>query len=70
MIGDYEAIVAELIGRLDAGNHGAAVAIASVPDKIRGFGHVKAPSVAAAHAEWATLLAAWRTGKQAAMAAA
>jgi indolepyruvate ferredoxin oxidoreductase len=33
---------------LDAANHTAAVQLANVPDEIRGYGHVKEKSIAAA----------------------
>ncbi|MDP6707761.1 MAG: indolepyruvate ferredoxin oxidoreductase family protein [Alphaproteobacteria bacterium] len=61
LIADYEAIVEELLGKLDPGNRALAVAIAEVPATIRGFGHVKAANVVAARAEWERLMAAWRS---------
>lgn len=48
MIEDYIKLLDEIIGSLNAGNHAAAVALASVPDEIRGYGHVKEKSVATA----------------------
>jgi indolepyruvate ferredoxin oxidoreductase len=41
LIGEYEAAIAELLARLEPGNHGLAVRIASIPEEIRGYGHVK-----------------------------
>ncbi|HYS51579.1 MAG TPA: DUF6537 domain-containing protein, partial [Burkholderiales bacterium] len=41
LIGEYEATVAELLEHLDGENRKLAVEIASVPEHIRGFGHVK-----------------------------
>src|ERR1700730_16094436 len=38
LIADYEATVAELIAKLDSGNHAMAVQIALLPEQIRGFG--------------------------------
>ena len=38
----FEAIVKELLEGLDASNHAIAVRIASLPDLVRGYGHVKA----------------------------
>ena len=52
----------ELLGGLAPENLALAVEIASVPDRIRGFGHVKERNVAEAEAEWADLLAGWRAG--------
>ena len=60
LIGDYEELCRELIARLDADNHALAVSLASLPEKIRGFGHVKAASLAKAREEWAKGLEAWR----------
>jgi indolepyruvate ferredoxin oxidoreductase len=60
LIGEYEAIVDELLQRLKPGNHAQAVTIARVPERIRGFGHVKLANVTAARATWAGLMAAWR----------
>jgi indolepyruvate ferredoxin oxidoreductase len=38
--------------------------LAAVPEKIRGFGHVKAHCIAAAEADQAALLEQFRTGKR------
>jgi indolepyruvate ferredoxin oxidoreductase len=62
LIADYEAIVTELIGRLTAQNLPLAQAIAAIPEKIRGFGHVKERHLAAAKAEEAALLERFRAG--------
>jgi indolepyruvate ferredoxin oxidoreductase len=48
MIEDYLKLLDEIMANLTADNHAAAVALASVPDEIRGYGHVKEKSVAAA----------------------
>ena len=56
LIRDYEATLAEIADRLDAGNHALAVDIASIPERIRGFGHVKARHLEAARAREAELL--------------
>ncbi|WP_280790713.1 indolepyruvate ferredoxin oxidoreductase family protein [Azorhizobium doebereinerae] len=61
LISDYEATVAGLVGALTRENHATAVAIASIPEKIRGFGPVKVRHLAAAKAEEAALLAQFRT---------
>jgi indolepyruvate ferredoxin oxidoreductase len=62
LIADYEAMLAEIFARLNAENHAVAVALASIPEKIRGFGHVKARHLAAAKAEEAALLERFRSG--------
>ncbi len=41
LIGEYEARVAELLASLTPANHALAVRLASVPDDINGYGHVK-----------------------------
>lgn len=60
LIGDYQALVSELLGRLDATNLGLAVELASIPEGIRGYGHVKERHLAAAKAREAGLLEAFR----------
>jgi indolepyruvate ferredoxin oxidoreductase len=61
LVGDFEALVEEILGRLDAGNHALAVGLATVPQKIRGFGHIKERNLTAAKAEEAALLAQFRS---------
>jgi indolepyruvate ferredoxin oxidoreductase len=60
LIAEYEATVDSLLATLDQNNHGLAVQIASVPETMRGFGHVKEKNVMAAKAREASLLAAYR----------
>jgi indolepyruvate ferredoxin oxidoreductase len=62
LIRDYEKTLEEVMNRLDADNHAIAVGIAVIPEKIRGFGHVKARHLAAAKADEAALLDQLRTG--------
>ena len=62
LITDYFALVRELAGKLNADNHALAVSLASLPEKIRGFGHVKAKNLAAVREEWAKGLETWRSG--------
>ncbi len=57
---DYLARLELLAEGLSEANHALAVQIASVPDDIRGYGHVKDKSVAAAEAKLAGLMAQWR----------
>ena len=47
LIRDYEQTVEQLLAGLNAQNHAAAVEIASLPEEIRGFGHIKKRSVEA-----------------------
>jgi indolepyruvate ferredoxin oxidoreductase len=69
LIADYEATVTELLEGLDRENHALAVEIASVPEGIRGFGHVKLRHIELAKKRQADLLATFRAGPTAARAA-
>jgi indolepyruvate ferredoxin oxidoreductase len=61
LIAEYETLVDELLGGMTSANHALAVALAGVPDQIRGYGPVKAASVVTAEAKTAELLAKFRT---------
>jgi indolepyruvate ferredoxin oxidoreductase len=65
LIIEYRALVAELVAGLSAGNHEQAVALAALPEKVRGFGHVKEKAVEAYHADKARLLAQFKGGDRA-----
>jgi indolepyruvate ferredoxin oxidoreductase len=69
LIGDYEKTIDELVAGLSRENHATAVAIAAIPEEIRGFGHVKARHLAAAKRKEAELMAAFRNPRPAARAA-
>ena len=60
LIGEYEQLVDELLSRLAADNHGVAVQLASIPEEIRGYGHIKERNLKQARAKWADLLATYR----------
>ncbi len=60
LIADYEATVAALISGLAPHNHDLAVEIASIPEDIRGFGHVKERHLQAAKVREAGLMDAFR----------
>ncbi|HKY86545.1 MAG TPA: DUF6537 domain-containing protein, partial [Pseudorhodoplanes sp.] len=62
LIRDYEKTLEEVMNRLELGNHAIAVGIAAIPEKIRGFGHVKARHLVAAKADEAALLDQLRSG--------
>ena len=61
LIGDYEALIVELLAGLDHDNHGLAVELAAIPEQIRGYGHVKDAHLKDAKAREAQLLEAWRS---------
>ena len=56
----YEQLVSSLVEGLDATNHGIAIEIAALPERIRGFGHVKARSIDEAERREAELLERFR----------
>ncbi len=60
LIAEYEKTVEALLEGLNPGNHALAVEIASLPEHIRGFGHIKAKSVEAARTKQAELMGRYR----------
>jgi indolepyruvate ferredoxin oxidoreductase len=62
LLADYEATLAELLGALTPQNHHLAAGIAAIPEKIRGFGHVKRRHVDVAKADEAALIEQFRAG--------
>jgi indolepyruvate ferredoxin oxidoreductase len=60
LIGEYEVLVDELLAGLTPANHELAVKLASVPDDIKGYGHVKDAHLEKAKRKEAELLALWR----------
>jgi indolepyruvate ferredoxin oxidoreductase len=59
LIKQYKATVGALLGKLNGENLAQAVAIASIPEDIRGYGHVKERHLLAAKQKEAALLAAF-----------
>jgi indolepyruvate ferredoxin oxidoreductase len=64
LVRDYEKTIEDILPGLTADNHALAVRIASIPEEIRGFGHVKERNLKQAKAKEAELLAAWRAPSQ------
>jgi indolepyruvate ferredoxin oxidoreductase len=60
LIGEYRADVQALLSQLTAENHALALDIASIPEQIKGFGHVKERHLAAARRRREALLQAWQ----------
>jgi indolepyruvate ferredoxin oxidoreductase len=60
LIGEYRTSIDEVLAVLDAGNHGAAVEIARIPEQIKGYGHVKERNLKAARQQWQALMRRWR----------
>jgi indolepyruvate ferredoxin oxidoreductase len=62
LVAEYRQTIDELLSGLRADNLALAVQIASLPEDIRGYGHVKAAHLKPAKEKWARLMAQWRAG--------
>jgi len=62
LIADYEAMLDEILGKLGPDNHHVAVGLAAIPEKIRGFGHIKMRNLAVAKSDEAALFEQFRAG--------
>ncbi|HWL74993.1 MAG TPA: DUF6537 domain-containing protein, partial [Burkholderiaceae bacterium] len=60
LIGEYEASIEEILARLSADNHEVSTQLASIPDDIRGYGHIKEGNLKVARIKWNDLLARLR----------
>ncbi len=60
LINDYQHSIDELLRALTGQNLSLAVEIASLPEDIRGYGHIKARHLAAVRPKWQDLMARWR----------
>jgi indolepyruvate ferredoxin oxidoreductase len=65
LITRYEETIEEVLAALGRDNHALAVEIASLPERIRGFGHVKLRAMKDAAEREAALLDAFRNPKTA-----
>ncbi|MBW7834979.1 MAG: indolepyruvate ferredoxin oxidoreductase family protein, partial [Simplicispira suum] len=61
LIGEYRTCIEELLAGLSNENLALAVEIASIPEDIRGYGHVKERHLVSARAKWSALMARWRS---------
>jgi indolepyruvate ferredoxin oxidoreductase len=57
---DYEALIGEVLALLTAERHAQAVALARLPETIRGYGHVKLANLASVEVRWRELLLRYR----------
>ena len=64
LIVNYESTLTEVLASLDHENHAMAVNIAEVPNRIRGFGHVKEKALAQAKKAEAEMLELYRAPSQ------
>jgi indolepyruvate ferredoxin oxidoreductase len=60
LIADYEAMMDEILGKLAPHNHKVAVQLATIPEHIRGYGHVKDRHLKEAKARETVLLGEFR----------
>jgi indolepyruvate ferredoxin oxidoreductase len=65
LVGEYETTVAEIVAGLTPANHATAVELASIPEHIRGYGHVKEAHIRTAKSRELALLAAFRSPERA-----
>jgi indolepyruvate ferredoxin oxidoreductase len=61
LIVEYEQTVEALLASLTRDNHALAIEIASLPESIRGYGHIKAKSIEAARTKRDEMLARYRS---------
>lgn len=64
LVTDYEGLLDQLLARLSPTTHSIAVKLASIPEQIRGFGHVKSSTITQARAAEASLLQEYRKSVQ------
>ncbi|HWK45016.1 MAG TPA: indolepyruvate ferredoxin oxidoreductase family protein, partial [Stellaceae bacterium] len=69
LIEEYRALILEIIGGLNHDNHAIAVELASLPERIRGYGHIKEANLAQTKQQETSLLAAFRAPPSTAVAA-
>ncbi len=62
LLARYEAMLQDIARNLNSNNHAAALALASLPEKIRGFGYVKARAIESVKSEEALLTQSFRSG--------
>ncbi|NDC61884.1 MAG: hypothetical protein EBZ60_07735 [Betaproteobacteria bacterium] len=57
---EYQSCIEEVLRDYSPERHALALEIARIPEKIKGYGHVKARHLKAARAQWEGLMQAWR----------
>ena len=60
LIEEYKASIAEVMASFTPDKHSLALEIARIPEKIKGYGHVKERHLKAAREQWDGLMHAWR----------
>jgi indolepyruvate ferredoxin oxidoreductase len=69
LIAEYESVFSEIVASLNPDNHAFCIEIASAPNTIRGYGHIKARNADAAKVGETELLAYLRSRHSTASAA-
>jgi indolepyruvate ferredoxin oxidoreductase len=64
LIVDYSALVNEVISLLSSENHGLALSLLSLPEQLRGFGHVKERHLKVMNQQWGLQLAQLRAASE------
>jgi indolepyruvate ferredoxin oxidoreductase len=70
LITDYEKLIGQIVAGLTEGNYDKAIALAQIPEQIRGFGHVKEKYLVEAKKKESELLASFQHPSQQAKLAA
>ncbi len=70
LIGEYEDLVARVVDGMSAGNYPIALQLLALPERIKGFGHVKEKNLGEVRKEQAALLELFSRPVPAASAAA
>jgi indolepyruvate ferredoxin oxidoreductase len=60
LIDEYKASISEVMASFTPDKHALALEIARIPEKIKGYGHVKERHLKAAREQWDGLMHAWR----------
>ena len=61
LLAEYETLIEEIVPALRPENHSIAVALAALPDQIRGYGPIKAAAIETARTRRAELLERFRS---------
>lgn len=69
LIGEFEETVDQLLEKLTSDNLAMAVAIAGLPQKIKGYGHIKMDNYRTIKPEWDSLLVSWKNNETISLAA-
>jgi indolepyruvate ferredoxin oxidoreductase len=64
LIDDYRSLVEEIVDSVTESNIDLAKKLLSLPEEIKGFGHVKEANVAQVTASWQELLDQYRSSRQ------